>query len=222
VIVKFDKPEEISKDYGISEKLYETKIPNFIKYYCMFSCNENMDRFDDTDLTDKSLCRDKGIKTGFIVIPYYDTGSVKNYSWDVSKFKSLKNVLCQAVLALCSSYVSIGFVHGDMHLDNIVLRKTKKKTLLYKEFEIILKPEEFYAIILDFGRSNTRGNFDEFMSSIWTMICLTRDIGKKSSIILDTTGASNHIRTMKKINKSSVAGLLDKINSMKIDYVKRT
>jgi len=44
VVLKFGNSELITREYTITEHIYRTKTPNFIKFICMFTCN---DRFSN-------------------------------------------------------------------------------------------------------------------------------------------------------------------------------
>jgi serine/threonine protein kinase len=227
VVVKFESSSEMKKDYEISKYLFETKIPNFMKYYCFFMCNEDINKFkifngrSNTEKLDTKLaiCTGPGDDTGFIIMPYYSIGSIGNYHWNVSSLNLLKNVILQAVSASCCAYISVGFVHLDLHLDNIVLRKTKKKKIDYKIFNITLKTDGYCSVILDFGRAKVKGSLNEFKTSLQKMITLLRDL-EKSEMILDPLTVVSYIKTIEKVDKKSVVKLLDLIQDIKIDYIK--
>ena len=223
VIVKFENPSEIVADYKISETLFNSKIPNFIKYYCTFSCNENTDRFEELDPEKhEHLCSKKGTKTGFIIMPYYPLGSVKNYKWTTANFHVLKNIICQVIIAISSAFIKNGFVHGDLHMDNILLRKTKKKALYYNSFDITLYLDEMYAIVMDFGRSKLNSSYTSYMTSISTITALLRDIGENSDIIIDAVPLYRYLSIMGNttLDQKVIINLINIIDSLKIDYTK--
>jgi hypothetical protein len=83
IVVKFESYEEMEKEFIISKQIYNTKIPNFIKYYCFFSCDENVDKFKilETERKKLPLCEKPGKNTGFIIMPFYQMGSISNCRW---------------------------------------------------------------------------------------------------------------------------------------------
>ena len=49
--------------------------------------------------------------------------------------------ILSSLIILIYAYTIIGFIHGDLHLGNLILQKTKRKNINYEEFgniEIIL------------------------------------------------------------------------------------
>jgi len=221
VVVKFQEYDDMKKEYDITKILHQHNIPNFIKFYCFFSCEEDVTKFKilETVETPMSLCTVPGKMTGFIIMPYYPIGSIANYKWVVTELNLLKNVIIQVVLALSCAYITVGIVHLDIHLDNIVLRKTKKKEIYYKDVDISLKTARYYSVILDFGRAKTKGTLNEFKTSLWKMLSLLRDI-EKSNMILDPLDIVSYIRRIEKVYKNSIVKLIDLIQSIKIDYMK--
>lgn len=222
VVVKFESYKEMEKEYSISKKIYDSKIPNFIKYYCFFSCNEDTSKFEILEYDEKktSLCStNPGKITGFILMPFYSLGSIAQYSWHPEHLQILKNILTQVTIALFSSFKELGFVHLDLHLDNILLRKTKKQEVKYTCVNKKIKPEGFYPIIMDFGRAKVSGTLGEYKTSLMKMYSLLRDIGENTKFILDPLPLVNGIRYSQTFDIENVLKLVDNI---KIDYIKDT
>jgi serine/threonine protein kinase len=221
VVVKFQDYSDMKKEYDITKILHEHKLPNFIKFYCFFACEEDVTRFKILETVENpvSLCTISGKMTGFIIMPYYSIGSIANYHWGIDDLNLLKNVIIQVVLALYCAYLTVGIVHLDLHLDNIVLRKTKKKEIEYKNVNISLKLTGYYSVILDFGRAKTKGSLNEFKTSLWKMLSLLRDL-EKSNMVLDPLDVVSYIRKIEKVDKKSVVKLLDLIQDIKIEYIK--
>lgn len=223
IVVKFENYEEMSKEYEVSKILYKEKIPNLIKFYCFFSCNEDREKFKILETVEKDtpLCTGPGKETGFIIMPYYEIGSVMKYKWNSQNLDTLKNIISQTILALCSAYIKTGFVHLDLHLNNILLRKTKKEKITYKDIDIIVNSGGLYSIILDFERSKFKGDIEEFKTSLYKLTNNLRDIDPNTFIILDNYYITTYIRSITAINKKSIVGLIKKIFEMKIAYIKR-
>jgi serine/threonine protein kinase len=221
IVVKFESYEEMEKEFIISKQIYNTKIPNFIKYYCFFSCDENVDKFKilETERKKLPLCEKPGKNTGFIIMPFYQMGSIANCRWKRETLSILKNILVQVIYALFSSYRELRFIHLDLHLDNILLRKTKKQEVEYKPISKKIKTLGIYPIIMDFGRAKTAGSYREFKTSLMKMFTLLRDISEYTEFILDPLPIVNYINQSG--DNINLDILVTKINNMKIDYIKR-
>lgn len=151
VVVKFGVPAEIQTDYYIGNIVKD--IPNMMKYYCKFTCNDTVTNLVTQDYRLKPfICNGKGLQLGFIIMPYYALGDLNSFPWTRTTFTVLKNVLKQVVTSLLHAFEKHGFVHGDLHLMNILLRKTKKKSLLYGNRSVAVT-DSYYAVIMDYGKS---------------------------------------------------------------------
>lgn len=156
-------------EFQIGQQLYENKLLGFIQCICLFSCydttNENnfeISAREPVAKIDTKICQgehnEKNLKK-VLVMPYIQGGSVEDFSWNVGNVHILKNLLIQAVLALYVAYDAIGFLHGDLHLGNILCKETKRRTLVYKSQnvgEITIKTEGYKVVIMDFEKSETR------------------------------------------------------------------
>jgi hypothetical protein len=131
-------------------------IPNFMKYYCFFSCPEDLDTLLKKDIRTNNthICKESGDALGVLMMPYYSLGSVLNYKWTLQTFPILKSVLCQTVFALLAAFDNIGFMHNDLHLDNVLLQSSKRRQILYGNIALHLPTTNgLCAIIMDFERS---------------------------------------------------------------------
>jgi serine/threonine protein kinase len=148
VVIKYGIESNIQKDYDASEKLASYRIPNMIKYYCIFECKE---RFE-TIGRKKYVCDlDGDTMVKYIVMPYYSEGDLYTYPWNRATLPILKNILTQACFAVLYAFEQCRFNHNDLHLSNILIRKTKKKELQYGD--VTLPLYGYYAIVMDFEKS---------------------------------------------------------------------
>ena len=100
---------------------------------------------------------DKNLKK-VIVMPYIQKGSVEDFVWNSGNVHMLKNILIQAVVSLSVAYDVIGFLHGDLHLGNILFKETKQRTMTYVSNnlgEISIETESHKVVIMDFEKSET-------------------------------------------------------------------
>jgi len=150
----------IRKECNIGEELFKHHVPGYIRYIRVFPCYETADT-NERDV---------------LVMPYIATGSIRKYTWDESNVELLKNLLAQTVLSAAVAYEAIGFIHSDLHLDNILFEKTTQTDIAYK-FDgqaVTLKTLEYKIVIMDFGnsyinvdRANANGFFwDDILNAL--------------------------------------------------------
>jgi hypothetical protein len=116
------------------------------------------------------VCNPNGSNVfGYIVMPYYSLGDLHKQLWKRETLNQLKNILAQTSYAVLYAFETCGFVHNDLHLYNILIRKTKKKQLHYGD--IGLDIDTYYAIIMDFEKSTLhQGNPRDAYYTIRDMI----------------------------------------------------
>jgi predicted unusual protein kinase regulating ubiquinone biosynthesis (AarF/ABC1/UbiB family) len=94
-------------------------------------------------------------------MPYYSLGNLETYRWNRQNFEGLKNVLKQVIFALLYAHETFGFVHGDMHVGNVILRLSKKKTVSYGKRSLPIMG--IYPMIMDFCRFSMREKNPSFI-----------------------------------------------------------
>jgi hypothetical protein len=150
IVIKIGNKDSIKKEYEIGDKL--KNIKGYIKYICLFSCNNNSIKKIDIN---KSLCSSYGNETKILLMPYYSLGNLGSYNWDATNFIVLKSLLKQLFLSFIIGYEKFGFLHNDTHYGNFLIKKTKHTNLVYelynKKYNIITK--DFEIIIMDFENS---------------------------------------------------------------------
>jgi hypothetical protein len=163
VVIKHGTVPETEKDYAIAKALFDAKVPNVIKYFCRFTCqdtadyvNGNTHRFE----RDRNfLCNGDpgtGSQRGFVVMPFYEFGDISTVPVKGrDKFQIFKNLLMQIMLASLYAWLRCGFVHGDMNTGNVLFRKTTQTTVSYGELGTLAVEGGMYAVIMDFGLSRT-------------------------------------------------------------------
>jgi len=136
IVVKIGKLNKtIEKEYQIGKYLEKLQLTGFINYICLFNCYDNTYNNIELNKTDKSVCSAKkeedNLKT-VLIMPYIQEGSLKNFKWNSDKYHVLKSVLLQTIMSVFLAYQSCGFLHNDLHLDNILIKKTKKESFSYQ------------------------------------------------------------------------------------------
>lgn len=152
-IIKFDTVADMEHEYHIANQIFNMNVPNFIKFLCVFTCNDTIENIRERNFfIDAVVCNGSPEKQlGMIVMPYYSFGNLNEYRWNRSNFDVFKNVLKQIVSALLFAFETCHFVHGDMHAGNVLLRHSKKTELKYGTIHLPIMG--IYPMIMDFGKS---------------------------------------------------------------------
>lgn len=177
------------KEYDISKTLQQ--INGFIKYICLFNCFDDTYYYinDNKKLPDK-ICTANNIEQNnniILIAPYITGGSIRNYKWNLENIHILKSLLKQSIMSLTEAYIKFGFLHNDLHLDNILLKKTKIKEIVYDNATI--DTNGYKIIIMDFDSSfigvDTTKSLQAYWLNIGNMLSrITFDLGH--SILPDT------------------------------------
>lgn len=147
VVVKLSESLTIQKEYDISQALKDT--PGFIAFICVTMCRDDLRRYH----TSVKFCSDNPTdpETNLLVMPYISGGSMRAYKWDGHP-DQLVACLLQLIASLATAFTQHGFLHSDIHLDNVLLRPTKKTSFIYASFGKV--PAVGYQVcIMDFDRS---------------------------------------------------------------------
>ena len=161
----------IEKEYFIGKILENEKIPGFISYMCIFEC------LDDTHKQKKiptTICNSKDISENHkvLLMPYIKDGSILKYEWKAEMFPILITTIQQVLMSSFVAFYKCGFIHGDFHLDNIMIKKTKKKEIIYnwENSSISIPTNGYKIIILDFDSSWIGNEIKDKIETYWLNI----------------------------------------------------
>lgn len=115
MLVKFGVLESIEKEQYISQELLN--LPNFIRYFCVIKCNENIKNIinNKNTISKYKICNYGDSKIGILVMKEYNLGSVENYYWNKDDFITQKNIIKQVIFLILYDYNTKGFIHGDLY-----------------------------------------------------------------------------------------------------------
>jgi ATP-dependent Clp protease ATP-binding subunit ClpA len=97
------------------------------------------------------------------------TNRLKDKNYKISFDKTIIN---QIFASLLLAYITFGFIHNDLHVGNILLKKTSKPYFTYKikNKTIKIQTQGIQIVFFDFDRSyfveNNDNNFVKFLSDI--------------------------------------------------------
>jgi hypothetical protein len=175
IVIKIGPSDDIpKKEYEIGEKL--KNVNGFITYICLV-------RFYD-DMKWKYV----------LVMPYIKEGSIESHIWTNDNISILKNLITHTVLSLATAFETVGFVHGDIHLGNILFKKTIIQEIRYdfKPFcvsndkgcknnnQITIPTMGYTVVIMDFEKSklgvkNTQYFWDDLKMFLTHIDCIKND-----------------------------------------------
>lgn len=167
--IKISKRKELlENDFLTSKKLEELKCINFAKYFGFFSRKNNSN----------------------LNMEYYNLGSILNYI--PKNLNEIISIINQVIASYTTAFEYFGFIHGNLHPGNILVKKTKKDFISYKfpDKELEIKTNGIQIVINDFDKSNFNGNFAMFISELslfidyYEMYLLERKIFDKNTIIV--------------------------------------
>jgi hypothetical protein len=158
IVLKVGIKEAIIKEYEIAEKLI--KYPNFIRYYCKFICFDNIQKIikNENMISTYYLCKNGNNEIGILTMNYYNLGSIGNVNWNSENLIIIKNLLRQIIYCYLYTYSEIGFIHGDLHCDNILIKNKKVHEINYKFKKLIIDTYEIR--IMDFEKSKLNKNLE--------------------------------------------------------------
>lgn len=146
VVIKIsDNSEEIEKEWYTFQKAKEFQLPGILEYYCYFTCADSVLNFTPTNQNKANICNGPGNSLKVLVMEYIKNPSFKRFQWiNIDIFRSCFK---QVILTLLEGFLLCHFIHGDMHLDNALLKNTTRSTINYPTVGIEL-PLHGYAVKL--------------------------------------------------------------------------
>lgn len=163
VVIKISDSNRIFHEYYIGDILKKNNIPGFIEYICQFQCNDDYKKYPISG-QQSSLCNGPGDEMKVIVMPYYSYGNLKLYTWRPDNYHILKTSILHVILSLLQAYETAHIIHNDIHLQNILVEPTTKKSIIYTiEGQYIELPTYgLRTIIMDFENAfHVKGDYDQ-------------------------------------------------------------
>jgi predicted unusual protein kinase regulating ubiquinone biosynthesis (AarF/ABC1/UbiB family) len=101
-----------------------------------------------------------------LIAPYINGGSIRNYAWNMTNIHILKSLLNQCIISLMYAYVKHGFLHNDLHLDNILLKRIKMEKVHYEGIDIVTNG--YKVVIMDFDKSFINVDQTQAIQYFWS------------------------------------------------------
>ena len=158
VVVKVGKGDSIKREMLIAETLHNKRVPNTAPAYCWFTCekSKSLTEFQRTHIVPQELCDGPGAGLGVAIVPWYPYRFVDIPDMDLSR-TCVKQLVLQVFYALFVAFDACGFVHNDLHLNNILLQPSesvdKRYTFLNSNVFSVANECAYEVVLIDFGRS---------------------------------------------------------------------
>ena len=199
IVVKISKKYKLlNKDYETSKKLEELKCINLAKYLGFFSCKDDINNYNLEKPLPKYFCKNNGNTNYFLFMEYYEIGSILNYK--PLKIEEIISIINQVIGSMILAFETLGFIHGDLHPGNILIKKIKKDKIKYKYKDRIseINTHGIQIVLFDFDRSNFSNNFGMLLNEILTFINLYDSYLLESKILKVHNISITPLRTLKK------------------------
>lgn len=128
IVVKLGD-SRVANEIDIASRLKKKR--GFIRFIGSFHCADDyledhtLDMVQNHDgIKRKQLCKGKEKTMSSIVMPYYPEGSIGRYRWSKSNVHILRSLLKQTLMFILNAYDTDGLIHGDLHVDNILIAET--------------------------------------------------------------------------------------------------
>jgi serine/threonine protein kinase len=160
VVIKISDSDRIFHEYYIGKVLKKHNVPGFIEYICQFQCQDDYKKYP----TSTSLCTGPGDNMKVIVMPYYSHGNLKLYKWKPENYHVLKTSILHVIASLLQAYETAHVIHNDIHLQNILIAPTTRKSIIYtiEDQSIELSTYGLRTIIMDFENAfHVKANYDQ-------------------------------------------------------------
>lgn len=146
VVVKIGHSNGIRKDYEVGRTLRD--IPGFLHAICLMSCKDDIRRYKDNPRAHICSHDQTHAEANVLVMPYIPLGSFRNHPWHERSVEAFQSCFRQLVMSLYYAFVQHGCLHTDIHLDNVLLKRTRKTHLTYASH--VVPTHGIEVVIMDF------------------------------------------------------------------------
>jgi hypothetical protein len=146
------KDKRIHHEFKIGTLLYQYKIPGFIKYICILDCDDvSLKEDTPTPKPDQHVCTNRESKE-ILLMPFIHGHCIANFTWREQDSNIMKSLLKQIFFSCYVAFEIIGFIHNDLHMENVFMKPTKQEFIHYGE-NIAIKTYGYKIVINDFDKS---------------------------------------------------------------------
>ena len=134
------------------KQLNEIDNGNFIKYICSFTCNNDHELIKNSNKPEL-FCTSKTKRnySRAVIIEYINGKDLDDFK--INNIDLFYSIYGQLALSYIEAYFKYGFIYNDYATDNILVRKTKKSSKIYKILGKYykIKTRGYEPVFFDFG-----------------------------------------------------------------------
>ena len=140
VVVKVaEVPEDLKREWTTYAMLRDSlaSTANILEYICYFTCEDSVADVvkhkvvGESDAAGGHLCDGDGSKMQVLVMEHVDGKSMKNFDWMSESTDAMIACMRQVIFTVLDAHLKCGFVHGDLHLDNVLVERTSLGKMQY-------------------------------------------------------------------------------------------
>lgn len=190
----------IEKEYSVSNILFDNGITGFVNFMCIFSCYDNTSE----SINSRKICTSTP-QTGYhkkvIIMPYFEEQSILQRNWSESNAPLLKGLIIQTIMILFNAFDKIGFIHGDLHFGNVMVKTTTKQSVRFELFGHTFEQDTYgyEPVLIDFDNSIIHKNKEKYYSMFWMnmsslisrMMYEFTNKNSETRVIVDVSGPSH-------------------------------
>lgn len=148
VVIKLGTKNTIDHEYTVGKIL--SSIPGFIKYICKTECYDDITKYSNITNSTVICSNSKNDElVHLLIMPYIPQGSMRGYNWE-NNINVFRACFKQLIASLVVAFNTYGFLHMDIHLGNVLIKHTKKKSIEYSDINIIVETCGHEIVIMDF------------------------------------------------------------------------
>ena len=165
VVVKVsDNTENLLKEYDTYLQLRDKKVNGIVHYYCYFECEDSLGTVAETLRNGKTLCQGVGSTLRVLVMEYIPNKSMAQFNWS-SYQKAILTSIKQVVCTCVDAFIKFGFIHGDLHCNNILIKRSKTSEIDYEFTKV--KTNGIKIFLMDFELSETGKDITYFYKHMY-------------------------------------------------------
>jgi hypothetical protein len=128
IVLKIGDNNAIKKEFEYGKKIYKN-TKGFVKFICYFECNDNYLNYPNKK--QDFICNGNGNSMKIIIMPFFELGNIGTYNWNIDNVNILKSSIKHSILSYIQLFMN-GYLHGDFHPGNVLLKKTSSTYIDYK------------------------------------------------------------------------------------------
>ena len=147
VVVKI-APEDLQKEWDMYNLLKSLDIPDLTTYFCYFRCADSITRLV------QPFCEGMGDTMQVLVMEHVAAKSFKSFDWSKVHIGVMRSCIKHAIMFALVAYRRCGFVHGDFHLDNILVQPTHATAITYDSVDLPLLGYQIRVLDFEFSKTD--------------------------------------------------------------------